>query len=75
MSRTPSPFTPQDKLNRIAPGAAEVGLGDIINDLITAHNTLVTSYNALVAKLNLDAGVTDTNYAVSTATVAALSTR
>jgi hypothetical protein len=56
MSRTPSPFSVQAKLNNVSPGAADVGLGNIINDLIVAHN-------ALVAKLNLDAGVTDTNYA------------
>lgn len=67
MSRNPSPLTPQQKLNKITPGAAEVGLGDILNDLITSHN-------ALAAKLDQDAGVTDTNYASLTG-VAPLSTR
>lgn len=74
MSRSPSPLTPQAKLNKVSPGASEVGLGDILNDLITTVNLLVTAVNALAAdhntlraKLNADAGVTDTNYAASTA--------
>jgi len=45
----------QDELNRMAPAAAHAKLGDIVNDLITKHN-------AVCAKLDLDAGVTDTNY-------------
>lgn len=74
MSRSPSPFSVQQKLNKISPGAAEAGLGDILNDLITAVSALQTAvvaltadHNTVVAKLNLDAGVTDVNYAVSTA--------
>lgn len=49
----------QDELNRMAPAAAHAKLGDILNDLITAHN-------ALAAKLDLDATVTDTNYVAIT---------
>ncbi len=74
MSRSPSPFSVQQKLNKVSPGAAEAGLGDIINDLITAVTASQTAlaalkadHNALIAKLNLDAGVTDVDYAVSTA--------
>lgn len=74
MSRSPSPFSVQQKLNKVSPGAAEAGLGDIINDLITAATALQTAvvaltadHNTVVAKLNADAGVTDVNYAGSTA--------
>jgi hypothetical protein len=67
MSRQPSPHTPKGKLNNATPGTREVGLGDILDDLITSHNALVANYNVLVAKLNADAGVTDTNYATATA--------
>jgi hypothetical protein len=34
-----------------------------------AHGTLLTAHNALAAKLNLDAGVTDTNYVANIADV------
>lgn len=57
----------QDKLNRSMPAAKDAKLGDILNDLITAHN-------ALLAKLDADAGVTDTNYA-STLAVTTLENR
>jgi hypothetical protein len=70
MSRSPSPFTPQAKLNRIAPGAAEVGLGDILNDLITSHNALLADHKTLEAKLNADATVTDVNYGAADTAVA-----
>ena len=46
----------QNELNRMAPAAAHVKLGDVVNDLIT-------NFNAALAKLDADAGVTDTNYA------------
>ncbi len=46
---------PKDVLNRAMPANARVQLGDVIDELITKHN-------ALLAKLDLDAGVTDTNY-------------
>lgn len=39
-----------------------------LTNVQTAINALITNHNTLVAKLNLDAGVTDANYAVSTAT-------
>lgn len=57
----------QDELNRMNPAAGHAKLGDIINELITKHN-------ALVAKLDADAGVTDTNY-TSTLKIATLADR
>lgn len=45
----------QDELNRMNPAAGHAKLGDLLNEIITKHN-------ALAAKLDLDAGVTDTNY-------------
>lgn len=49
-------------LNRVTRATDEAKLGDIVGDLLTAHNALVVKHNALLAKLDLDAGVTDTNY-------------
>lgn len=49
------PGTVQAQLNRMNPTAFDAKLGDLLNDLITKHN-------ALLAKLDADAGVTDTNY-------------
>ena len=46
----------KDELNRMNPAAAHVKLGDVVDELITKHN-------AAMAKLDADAGVTDTNYA------------
>lgn len=46
----------KDALNRAMPANARVQLGDVIEELITKHN-------ALLAKLDADAGVTDTNFA------------
>ena len=46
-------------------------LEDVVTQLaaVTASaNALRADHNTLIAKLNLDAGVTDTNYAASTAT-------
>ncbi len=54
----------------IAPGATADDLAKILRSMIDDMNTLRTAYNVLAAKLNADAGVTDTNYA----TVAALAT-
>lgn len=69
----------QDELNRLAPAAAHSGLGDIIYDLITAVNANITALKAIAAKLDADAGVTDTNYASlntnSLATIKTLATR
>lgn len=45
----------QDRLNRCMPAAKGAKLGDVIYDLINQHNKLL-------AKLDLDAGVTDTTY-------------
>lgn len=65
----------QDLLNRLGPGAAEAGLGDILNDLVTAYNDLRAQYVALLTKLDADAGVTDTNYhTVAAPSVAAVTT-
>ena len=49
---------PKNVLHRAMPANARVQLGDVIDELITKHN-------ALLAKLDLDAGVTDTNYAAT----------
>ena len=76
MSRKPSPLSPEDKLNKIAPGAAEVGLGSIIDELITMVNTQRAVINALVTKLNADTGVNDADYAgVTSAALTPLSQR
>lgn len=53
----------QDELNRTTPGAAHAKLGDIVNDLIGAVNANTTALKAMSAKLDADAGITDTNYA------------
>ena len=64
------------QLDRMAPAMRDAKAGTTLQELITAHNALVTAYNVLVAKLNADAGVTDTNYAaVTTATVGDLGSR
>lgn len=45
-------------------------LFDVVTQLAAvtaAANALRADHNTLIAKLNLDAGVTDTNYAASTA--------
>jgi hypothetical protein len=47
-----------DMLNKLSPTTDYVKLGNIMDELITKHN-------ALCAKLDADAGVTDTNYAAS----------
>lgn len=44
-----------DELNRCMPAAAHSKLGSLLEEIITKHN-------ALVAKLDADAGVTDTNF-------------
>lgn len=45
----------KSELNRMAPAAAHAKLGDVLDELIAKHN-------AVCAKLDADAGVTDTNY-------------
>jgi arsenate reductase-like glutaredoxin family protein len=44
----------------------------LLTNMATAINALIANHNTLVAKLNADAGVTDTNYAVSTASTVSL---
>lgn len=63
--------TVQDELNRSMPAAKYARLGDLLVHLIDNLNAYRTANALLLAKLDLDAGVTDTNYA---ATVAPLST-
>jgi hypothetical protein len=63
----------QDILNRSMPAAYKVKLGSTLDEVIAAYNSLVTKYNATLAKLDADAGVTDTNYsALGAVTSAAL---
>lgn len=65
----------QDELNRAMPANANVKLGDLLNDLITAVNANTTAIKAVAAKLDADGGVTDTNYASTlTASLAAIKT-
>ena len=45
----------KDELNRMAPAAADAKLGNVLTDIIA-------NFNALLAKLDADAGVTDTTY-------------
>lgn len=40
----------------------------LLDDIIAAIAALKSDHNTLATKLNADAGVTDTNYAASTAT-------
>lgn len=67
-----------DVANGLAGGVLSNVLGDaIVTDLSALRTTLdacvvdlanvVANHNTLIAKLNVDAGVTDTNYAVATA--------
>lgn len=79
----------KDQLNRMAPAARDAQLGAVIEDLIAQNNALRADvsalrakYNAALAKLDLDNGVTDTNYAalhaapaLTSVAVADLSTR
>ena len=44
-----------------------------LENMVTAINALRADHNTLIAKLNADAGVTDTNYATSTASTVSLS--
>lgn len=65
----------QDELNRAMPANANAKLGDLLNDLITAVNANTVAVKAIAAKLDADAGVTDTNYASTlTASLAAIKT-
>jgi arsenate reductase-like glutaredoxin family protein len=46
---------------------SQADLYTLLSSLVTAVNALKTDHGTLIAKLNSDAGVTDTNYAASTA--------
>lgn len=62
------PGSKQEKVNRSSPALSRAKLGDMVAELVTQVNVLTAAYNVLVAKLNADAGVTDTNYATVVAT-------
>lgn len=53
----------QEKVNKTSPALSKAKLGDVVAELVTQVNALTAANIALVAKLNADAGVTDTNYA------------
>lgn len=59
----------QGEMNRCMPIAQDVGLGDLLQELVDSNNELRTQHNALLSKLDADAGVTDADYA-ATLTVA-----
>lgn len=59
-------------LNRMNPAASYAQLGTSFDDVIKAFNALAAKHNALLAKLDLDAGVTDTNYAAAIGTSSAI---
>ncbi len=56
-----------DRLNRMNPPSHDASVG-------TALSEAITNFNALLAKLDADAGVTDTDYA-STLALTALNSR
>ena len=49
-------------------GMNQGDLAALLTNMATSINALIANHNTLIAKLNADAGVTDTNYAVSSAT-------
>lgn len=55
-----------------ANGMNQGDLVAVLTNLSAAVNALITDHNTLIAKLNADAGVTDTNYAASTASTVSL---
>lgn len=69
----------QSQLNRSSPSASDAKLGDLLAEVISELNALKTKHNALTAKLDADAGVTDTNYTsltgVTTTTIKDLESR
>lgn len=58
----------QEKVNKSSPAMSKAKVGDVVAELVAQVNILTSAHNTLVAKLNADAGVTDTNYAVVAAT-------
>lgn len=63
-----TPGSKQEKVNKMNPAASRAKLGDTVAELVAQVNILTAAHNVLVAKLNADAGVTDTNYATVAAT-------
>lgn len=55
-----------------AGGMNQGDLFAVVSNLVDAVNALISDHNTLRAKLNADAGVTDTNYAASTASTVKL---
>lgn len=51
----------------------QVDLVEFLEDVVTAITALIADHNTLRAKLNADAGVTDVDYAASTASAPSLS--
>ena len=62
MAAVPTSGSYKSQLNKSSPAAAKVKLGDIVAELIAKQNAQAAVIKALVAKLNADAGVSDTNY-------------
>lgn len=62
MANTKVATSVQDVLNRAFPGAKYSRLGDLLVHLIDNVNALRAANVTLLAKLDADAGVTDTNY-------------
>lgn len=69
----------QETINKSMPALYRAKLGDAVAELIAQVNNLTIGHNALAAKLDLDLGVNDTNYAsltgVSASTVKDLESR
>lgn len=67
----------QDELNRCMPVAQRVGLGDLLQSVISHITTLETQIAAMAVGLNADTGVASTNYAPTTAAtpIAAIPTK
>lgn len=55
-----------------ADGMNQGDLYAVISNLVDAVTALTTDHNTMATKLNADAGVTDTNYAASTASTVKL---
>lgn len=51
MSLSKGSGNPKHDLNHMAPAAANVKLGDRLDDLITQHNVLIAKFNALMTAL------------------------
>jgi hypothetical protein len=64
------PGSRQDKVNKSSVALSRAKLGDVVAELVAQVNANTAKHNALVAKLDLDAGVTDTNYTALTGTPA-----